>query len=211
MSKLEKYWKELQRRHVVKAGIAYLVVAWLVLQVLDLLLDAFELGPGWMQASIITLSVGFPIWLILAWVYDFSWGSIQKTEDVPFDPEVSRKKNIGLNRVIIGGLSIAVILLVANTFRLANKIEFEEDGRLTLAVLPFDNFSPDPNNEWIGDGVTEDLLTQLSKIDTFRVISRTSVMRYKNMEMSIPDIAKELVKTRSLTPNRNCYGSTVTL
>ena len=109
----KEYFRELQRRHVVKAGLAYLVGAWLLVQVLDILLDAFQLGPGWMQTTIIVLSVGFPIWLIIAWIYDFSPEGIKKTEDVPFDPEVSRKKNIGLNRFIIGGLGIAVVFLIA--------------------------------------------------------------------------------------------------
>ena len=113
--KLKQYWIEIQRRHVVKAGIAYLIVAWLILQVLSILLPLFK-APDWiLQLSVIVLAVGFPIWLIVAWVYDFSWTNIQKTKDVPFDPVISRKKNVGLNRVIIGGLSIVVILLIVNT------------------------------------------------------------------------------------------------
>ena len=189
---MSNFFNELKRRHVVKAGLAYLAISWMLTEVATVLLPLFEVPDIFLKGLVIFLAVGFPIWLIIAWVYDFTPEGLKKTEEVPFDAKVSAKKNLQLNRVIIGGLSIAVVFLIANTFRLSNKIEFEEDGRLTLAVLPFDNFSPDPSNEWIGDGITEDLLTQLSKIDTFRVISRTSVMRYKNADMSIPEIAKEL-------------------
>ena len=90
---------------------------------LDILLDAFQLGPGWMQTTIIALSVGFPIWLIIAWVYDFSPEGIKKTEDVPFDSKVAAKKNLQLDRLIIGGLAIAVILLIVNQVRLTTAAE----------------------------------------------------------------------------------------
>lgn len=194
----KNYLSELQRRHVVKAGIAYLVTSWLIIQVLSILFPAFQASSNAMKTTIIILGVGFPIWLIIAWVYDFSAEGIKKTEAVTYDPEVHAKKNVNLNRFIIGGLSIAVILLAVNTVRLSNKLELDEDGKVAIAVLPFANFSPDPENEWIGDGVTEDLLTQLSKIEDFRVISRTSVMQYKNQNKSIPQIAKELGVTHLL-------------
>jgi TolB-like protein/TPR repeat protein len=189
---MNNLWQELKRRHVVKAGLAYLVSAWLIIQVLSILFPTFEASPDTMKTAVIVLGIGFPIWLIIAWIYDFSPKGIKKTEAITFDPELSRKKNINLNRFIIGGLSIAVVLLIVNQVRLTQKIDFDQDGRLTIAVLPFDNFSPNPDNEWIGDGVTEDLLTHLSKIEEFRVISRTSVMKYKNSNKSLPEIAKEL-------------------
>ncbi|MBT8235243.1 MAG: hypothetical protein KJO04_03545 [Bacteroidia bacterium] len=196
--KFKHYWRELQRRHVVKAGLAYLVVAWLVLQVLDLLLDAFELGSGWMQTAIITLSVGFPIWLILAWVYDFSWGSIQKTEDVPFDAEVSRKKNVGLNRVIIGGLSIAVILLVVNTLRLSNKVDDIEGQFLamnftnSLAILPFEDLSPKQDQRYFSDGLARSIYERLAQSKDLKLISPTSSFLYRDKDVSIEVIAEEL-------------------
>ncbi|MBT8284907.1 MAG: hypothetical protein HKO75_05925, partial [Flavobacteriaceae bacterium] len=62
------FFQELQRRHVVKAGLAYLVGAWLLVQVLSIVLPAFGLGQGWMKTTLVILSIGFPIWLILAWV-----------------------------------------------------------------------------------------------------------------------------------------------
>ena len=122
---LKKYFKELNRRHVVKAGIAYLVVAWLLIQVLSILIPAFELPGYLLKTSIIILTIGFPIWLIFSWVYDLTPEGFKKTENVAYDDATSAKKNLKLNRIIIGALSIAVILLVYNQFRMTDNFESE--------------------------------------------------------------------------------------
>ena len=195
---LKEYLKELQRRHVVKAGIAYLVVAWLLVQVLDILLDAFELGTGWMQTAIIILSVGFPIWLIIAWVYDFTPEGIKKTGEVPFNPEVSAKKNVGLNRFIIGGLSIAVILLVVNTFRMSDEIKEMQDDVLTadfkssIAVLALEDRSPNKDHEYLSFGISENIYDRLIKFKDLKVTSPTSSFYYKDKDISFDVIAREL-------------------
>ncbi|MFZ9032239.1 MAG: tetratricopeptide repeat protein [Robiginitalea sp.] len=172
------YLRELQRRHVVKAGLAYLVGAWLLVQVLDILLDAFQLGPGWMQTTIIALSVGFPIWLIIAWVYDFSPEGIKKTEDVPFDSKVAAKKNLQLDRLIIGGLAIAVILLIVNQVRLTTAAEQQPamasimpDFTSSIAVLAFEDISPDQDQDYFAVGLKEDIQTELIKYKDLKVIS----------------------------------------
>ncbi len=194
----KQYWRELQRRHVVKAGIAYLVVAWLLIQVLSILLPVFK-APDWiMQLAVIVLAVGFPIWLILAWIYDFSWGSIKKTEDVPYDPAVSRKKNVGLNRVIIGGLAIAVILLVVNTVRLSGKVDTMEEQFLameftnSLAILPFQDLSPKQDQRYFSDGLARSIYDRLAQSKDLKLISPTSSFLYRNKDVSIEVIAKEL-------------------
>jgi TolB-like protein/Tfp pilus assembly protein PilF len=194
----KQYWRELQRRHVVKAGIAYLVVAWLLIQVLSILLPVFK-APDWiMQLAVIVLAVGFPIWLIVAWVYDFSWGSIKKTEDVPYDPAVSRKKNVGLNRVIIGGLAIAVILLVVNTVRLSGKVDTMEEQFLameftnSLAILPFQDLSPKQDQRYFSDGLARSIYDRLSQSKDLKLISPTSSFLYRNKDVSIEVIAEEL-------------------
>ena len=143
MSKLQHYWKELRRRHVVKAGIAYLVASWLIIQVITVVLPLFGISVDISRTVVIILAIGLPIWLVIAWMFDFSSEGIKKTEDVPYDPEDFKRKNSGLNRFIIGGLSIAVILLVVNTLRLSEKVDEMENQYLvlefsnSLAILPF--------------------------------------------------------------------------
>ena len=195
----KEYFRELQRRHVVKAGLAYLVGAWLLVQVLDILLDAFELGPGWMQTTIIALSIGFPIWLIIAWVYDFSPEGIKKTEDVPFDPKVSANKNLQLNQLIIGGLSIAVILLVVNQVRMSNTQDQPKamasimpDFTSSIAVLAFEDISPNKDQEWLSDGISIQILDHLSKYRDLKIISHRSSFVYKGKDISIDIIGEEL-------------------
>ncbi|NNK11106.1 MAG: hypothetical protein HKP08_07155 [Flavobacteriaceae bacterium] len=195
---MSNFFQELKRRHVVKAGLAYLVGAWLLVQVLSIVLPAFGLGQGWMKTTLVILSIGFPIWLILAWVYDFSWGSIEKTEDVPFDPEVSRKKNIGLNRFIIGGLAIAVILLLVNTLRLSSKVDVMEEQLLpmefanSLAILPFDDLSPKQDQRYFTDGLARSIYDRLARSKDLKLISPTSSLQYRDKDVSIEVIADEL-------------------
>ncbi|MBT8235242.1 MAG: hypothetical protein KJO04_03540, partial [Bacteroidia bacterium] len=198
MSQFEKYWKELQRRHVVKAGIAYLAIAWVITEVATAVLPLFKIPEVFLKWLVVLLAVGFPIWLILAWVYDFSWGSIQKTEDVPFDAEVSRKKNLGLNRVIIGGLAIAVILLLVNTFRLSDKVDTLEDEFLamnftnSLAILPFEDLSPKQDQRYFSDGLARSIYSRLARSKNLKLISPTSSFQYRDKEVSIEVIAEEL-------------------
>lgn len=197
--KLKEYLKELQRRHVVKAGIAYLVVSWLLVQVLSILLPTFGLGPGWMKTAIIILTVGFPIWLIIAWVYDFSTEGIKKTEDVTFDPKISAKKNLQLNRLIIGGLSIALILLVVNQFRLSNKLDERQamasmlpEFKSSIAVLAFDDLSPNQDQQWFSEGMSHEISSRLNKYKTLKIIKPASSFFYKNSDISFEIIGREL-------------------
>ncbi|WP_445382597.1 hypothetical protein [Robiginitalea sp. IMCC43444] len=186
------------------------------------MLDAFELGTGWMQTTIIVLSVGFPIWLIIAWVYDFSSEGIKKTEDVPFDPEVSRKKNLGLNRVIIGGLSIAVILLVVNQVRMSQNVEeplaeasLLPDFTSSIAVMAFDDMSPEMDQEYLSDGISEEILNYLAKYKDLKVISRTSSFAYKGKNVTIDQIGEELevayILEGSVRKAKDTYRITVQL
>ncbi len=198
MSKFQHYWKELQRRHVVKAGLAYLVFSWLIIQVVTILLPLFKIPDSISQIVVIVLAIGFPIWLILAWVYDFSWGSIQKTEDVVFDAKVSEKKNLQLNRVIIGGLTIAVILLVVNTLRLSGDVdELREDVlassfKSSIAVLALEDRSPNKEQEHLSFGISENIYDRLIKFKDLKVTSPTSSFYYKDKDISFDVIAKEL-------------------
>jgi len=195
---LKQYFQELKRRHVVKSGIAYLVVAWLTTQVLSIIIPAFELSPSLLKTSIIILTIGFPIWLIFSWIYDLTPEGLKKTEDIEFDAEASANKNVKLNRIIIGALSIAVILLVYNQFRLTDSFETEMaaatkvDSRNSIAILPFINMSSDDDNAFFTEGMHEDVLNKLAGIKELKVIARTSVLPYRNYEGSLDSLGNKL-------------------
>lgn len=194
----KQYFQELKRRHVVKAAIAYLVVAWLITQVLSIIIPAFELSTSLLKTSIVILTIGFPIWIIFSWIYDLTPEGLKKTEDVEYDEEVSAKKNVKLNRIIIGALSITIILLVYNQFRLTDSHETEmaaiinDDTRNSIAILPFSNMSTNENNTFFTEGMHEDVLNKLAGIKELKVIARTSVLRYRNYEGSLDSLGNKL-------------------
>ena len=184
---MNKLIKELKRRNVLKETIAYLVVAWFVLQVFSTVLPIWN-APAWvLQIITITLGLGLPLWVIFSWHYEFTTSGIKRTKKLVNDTK-SSKSNRVLNTVIMIALVATIALIWINPGAVASV----SADKLSIAVLPFTNMSDDQSNEWFGVGVTEDILTHLSKVKGLRVISRTSVMQFKNSDKSIPEIAKEL-------------------
>ncbi|WP_445385801.1 hypothetical protein ACT6NV_03070 [Robiginitalea sp. IMCC44478] len=184
---MNKLIKELKRRNVLKETIAYLVVAWLVLQVFSTVLPIWN-APAWvLQIITITLGLGLPLWVIFSWHYQFTSSGIKKTEKLASDTRRSKSNRV-LNTVIMIALAGAIALIWIKP----GAVTSVSADKLSIAVLPFTNMSDDQENEWFSVGVTEDILTHLSKVKGLRVISRTSVMQFKNTDKSIPEIAKEL-------------------
>ena len=198
MLNFKNYLRELQRRHVVKAGIAYLVVAWLLIQVLSILIPVFELPPSVLKTTIIVMAIVFPLWLIFAWIYDFTPDGLQKTDDIEYDSKIHAKKNLKLNRFIIGSLSMAIVLLVVNQVRMKSemteiqsiKISGEYDS--SVAVMAFADRSPEKDHEYFSDGISEEILNILVGIPDLKVISRTSSFSFKNKDLTATEIGEEL-------------------
>ena len=191
---MSKFLKELQRRNVIKASLAYIVAAWVLLQVLSIVLPELE-TPEWVFKTIMTLLViCFPIWVLFSWVYEVTPEGLKKTHKVSTEQSITQTTNKRLNILILVGLAAAIlIVLFQPNFNNSNTTisnDLEQD--LSIAVLPFDDMSSTGDTQWFCDGMTEDILTHLSKISGIRVISRTSVMQYKNHKKTIPEIAKEL-------------------
>lgn len=196
---------ELKRRNVFRAAFSYAVVCWLLAQIADLLFDAFDV-PGWLFRSfIILLAVGFPLVLVLSWFFEITTDGLVKSTDSPGKEEELRTFRRYLNPIIISMLSAAVILFSLDKFgwisspeietfaqqNIANPISLPGE-RKSLAALPFTNNSNLPENVYFVDGIHDDLLTMLAKIESLSVTSRTSVMRYQNTDKNIPEISSEL-------------------
>lgn len=203
---LKKHIAELKKRHVFKAGLAYLIGAWVFTEVAALVLDSFEAPPYVMKTMLVILAIGFPIWLIFSWVYDLTPQGIKKTSSSNQTVSKSPKINYHLNRVIIGLLSIAVILLAVNQFRgtpiradeKAGGGEANQGSEKSIAVLAFSDLSPDHDQEYFSDGISEELLNLLTKIPELKVISRTSSFSYKGKDVTIEQIGQELNVTHIL-------------
>ncbi|RXJ52487.1 tetratricopeptide repeat protein [Gelidibacter gilvus] len=196
---MKKLIQELQRRNVIKSALAYLVFAWLITQVMAIIIPAFDLHTALLKTAIVVLSIGFPLWLIFSWVYEITPDGIKKTVDV--DPEVSIAPQTSnrLNYVIIAGLVIVIGLLIksnlvpsasAENEPKAAAIEVEVDK--SIAVLAFADMSPEKDQEYFSDGISEEILNLLVKIPNLKVISRTSSFSYKGKDVKIKKIGEEL-------------------
>ncbi|TVZ60344.1 TolB-like protein [Flavobacteriaceae bacterium MAR_2010_105] len=205
---LKNYFKELKRRNVIKAALAYLIVAWLIIQVLSVILPAFEAPPYLLKSALIILFIGFPIWIVFSWIYEFTPEGLKKTIDV--EPEISMMSKTGsrINKVIIFALSLAVIVLVID--RLINEpVKVLDYGEKGIAVLAFADMSPQQDHEYFSDGISEELLNILVRIPKLKVISRTSSFSYKGKNKTAIEIGNELNVSHILEGSIRKSGNTV--
>ena len=192
---MSRLFDELKRRNVFRVGIAYLVAAWLLLQVTDVVAPLLSL-PGWVPRFVLLLlAIGFFPALIFAWAFELTPEGIQRERDVERGESIRHRTGRKLDRVIIAMLALAIVYLVV-----ANYVF--EDGtppaapavmEKSIAVLPFRNRSASKDDAHFVDGIHDDILTQLAKLSAFdKVISRTSTERYRDTELPIPQIGEEL-------------------
>lgn len=181
------FFEELKRRKVYRVAIAYIVATWALAQGLSQVLPVFEISNSVIRVAIALLLIGFPVALVLAWVFDLTPQGIQRTSRVTQQtmPLPQRRRNL-----ILLALAGAVIASAAGFFVLPRAVAHKIDK--SIAVLPFENLSDDKENAYFADGIQDDILTNLSKIGDLKVISRTSVMPYRGAKQNVRDIGKAL-------------------
>jgi len=186
---------EMRRRNIFKVSLAYALVSWLIVQVADVVLPTFN-APQWiMQVLVLVLILIFPIAVLLSWAYELTPEGFKSTADVDRTQSITVKTGRKLNHIVIFLLSLAVVVLVVDNYVLIEEIVPETDFayRQTIAVIPFINRSAaEENAQFFADGIHDELLTRLSKIADLRVISRTSVMEYRDTTKNIIQIGEEL-------------------
>ena len=174
------FFEELQRRKVYRVAAAYVVAAGFLIQIASAAFPAWEL-PNWsLRLVIVLLLIGFPIAVILAWAYDITPQGIQGTP-----PGIHRRRNLILLIVT------AVIISASAGFFLLPRAIWQKIDK-SVAVLPFQNLSSDPDNAYFADGIQEEVLTRLAKIGDLKVISRTSTQGYQSEPGNLAEIAKQL-------------------
>ncbi len=190
------FFDELKRRNVVRVGIVYLVAAWVLIQVSDVLTPIVPL-PTWAPRLVfVILVIGFLPALILAWVYEVTPDGIKRDEKVTQNSETfvlsSRQKTVWA--VSFSLVALLTVVLALNAGGLRERLVFGvASGSITsIAVLPLANLSGDPEQDYFVDGMTETLIAELSKIGALRVISRQSVMRFRGSNEPLVDIARQL-------------------
>jgi TolB-like protein len=194
---LPSFFAELKRRNVYKVAAAYAVVAWLLIQVATQVFPFFEI-PNWVVRLVVLLIIiGFPIALIVAWAFELTPEGLKRTEAADAVKQFSRGRTWIYVVAIAAVLSAGLFLLGRYT---AQRTSSAEDGRpgssslppKSIAVLPFENLSRDPDTAYFADGIQEEILTRLAKIADLKVISRTSTQRYKSSPDDLRAIAKQL-------------------
>ncbi|MDX2429257.1 MAG: hypothetical protein QNK22_11270 [Xanthomonadales bacterium] len=207
------FFTELKRRNVFRVGIAYLVVAWLIMQVADIMINNIG-APGWVfQVILLILGIGFPVALIFAWAFELTPDGIKKEKDVDRSQSVRKETGRKLNYATIG-----ILALAAGYFFWESRIDQDtasntvEPAKATLstttaetpntstsakndksvAVLPFINMSSDPEQEYFSDGITEEIINALVKIPGLSVPARTSVFGFKGHQGDVRQIGQQL-------------------
>ncbi len=203
-----QFFEELKRRNVFRIGIAYLVAAWLAIQVVETLFPLFGLSDGAARAVVIILAIGFIPAVILAWVFELTPEGLKRDRDAdPTAPGIVRMAK-RFDRMILVLLVVALGYFAVDKFvldpardiareqevteQVRTKVLVESYGEKSIAVLPFVNMSSDSEQEFFSDGVAEEILNLLAKIPELRVISRSSAFSFKGKDLAIPEIAERL-------------------
>src|SRR5262245_37168678 len=168
------------------------MVAWLLVQIATQVFPFFEISTWLIRFVIVGLMVGFPIAMLLAWRYELTPEGFVREDDV--QPPVRKSAGRRLDFAIIGVLLLVIAMLIYARlpFRGQNGSNIPAVAEKSIAVLPFENRSRDPDNAYFADGIQDEILTRLSKIADLKVISRTSTQHYKSTPENLPQIAKQL-------------------
>ena len=206
------FFGELKRRNVVKVAVAYAIVGWLLVEVSSVLGPALRL-PDWATTFVAFLLIlGFPVAMLLTWAYELTPDGMKKTKSVPLSESITKVTGRKLDFAIIGALVLALGFVVYNdgsddaptpspeimvdtfvdTLPLVVTVEQRDVLPNSVAVLLFDNLSPNSDDAYFAAGLHDEILNQLQKLSNLSVISRTSVLRYADSDLSIPEIAREL-------------------
>ena len=186
---MSSIWRELKRRNVFRVGAAYVVVAWLLIQVAETIFPLFGFDDTPARIVVIVLAIGVVPVVILTWVYELTTEGLKKEKDIDRNQAVALVSGRKLDFAIIGLLAIALAVVVIDQY----VIESDSLADVSkLAVLPLANLSGSDEQQYFADGITEALITNLAKVRALRVVSRTSIMRFSGTDRSLRAIAAEL-------------------
>lgn len=194
---MPSFFSELRRRNVLRVAAAYALVAWIIIEAGSVLLPTFGATDTVFQVYVLVVLLGFLVSLVFAWIFEITPEGVKLDRDVDRRPGAPTRTGRLTNYAFVGLLIVA--LGVSITFNVtgvrgtpdSSAAEIMQ-GRQSIAVLPFVSRSTDPENALFSDGVHDDLLTRLANVSSLRVISRTSVMEYRDTTKNLREIGREL-------------------
>ena len=195
-------FEELKRRNVFRVTIAYLIAAWLVLQVSELVLDTIE-APAWvLKVFLLVFALGLPIAVLFSWAYELTPEGIKREKEVDRNQSVTHNTGRKLNQITIA-MVIALVALIAidrmtasTSVQPATEVVAATAGADTddksIAVLAFEDLSPEGDQEYFADGLSEELLNVLAQTPGLQVAGRTSSFAFKGQNRDLREIGEIL-------------------
>lgn len=209
------FFEELKRRNIFRVLGVYAVVGWLIIQ-LGIALETSLNLPSWFDTLLTTLVlIGFPVAMTLAWAFEMTPEGVKRTNSVPESESITHKTGQVLDIAILAGLTLVAALIIGarfipqpETLSSADATDVRADEQ-SIAVLPFEDFSADKDQEYFASGISEELLNVLARIEGLRVSSRTSAFAFKGQETPISEIGEALNVAHVLEGSVRKSGSTL--
>ncbi len=207
-SKLSQFWQELKRRKVIYVITVYASAAFVIIELANNVVEPLNLPGRTPTFVIIFLAIGFPIAIILSWIFDMTPKGMEKSK--PLSDSQEGEKQVTPNGWKIATIiSFAVIMgLIILNIATGGK-QLRAGDIQSLVILPFDNFTGDENLEYFVSGMHSSLIGDIGKISGLRVISKTSSNIYKDIDMSVPEIATELMVDAVVEATVMCLGDSI--
>ena len=192
---MRSVFTELKRRNVYRAAALYAASAWLLVQIATQVFPFFDFPTWWVRLIVVAAIIGFPFVVLFAWFYEITPEGLKLESTLDRSESITHHTGKKLDRWIIATLGLAVVLLLADRFVLhkdAIAIVAPSVPEKSIAVLPFVDMSADKDQEYMSDGLAEELLNLLAQIPALQVTSRTSAFAFKGKSVAISDIARQL-------------------
>jgi TolB-like protein/Tfp pilus assembly protein PilF len=204
-----KFLSELKRRNIFKVATTYAIAGWLIIQIVTAIDEPLSL-PGWFATTIIVLVfTGFPVALIIAWALELTPEGVKKSEGIAMTTAGHKSTGKKLNRLLMTVLSLAVVFLVINRVFYAKATNTVNTGTASIAVLPFVDMSPEQDQSYFSDGLSEELLNVLAKVKDLKVAGRTSSFKYKGQNDNLVKIGSELRVDHILEGSVRKFGNSM--
>jgi len=207
-NKLSQIWQELKRRKIIYVVTVYASAAFVIIELANNIVEPLNLPERTPTFVIIFLAIGFPITIVLSWIFDMTPKGMEKTK--PLDESQEVGKQVTTNGWKIATIVSFVVIIGLIILNIAGGSSRLKAGDIqSLVILPFDNFTGDEALEYFVSGMHSSLIGDIGKIGGLRVISTTSSNSYKNVDMSVPEIASELNVEAVVEAQVMCLGDSI--
>jgi len=209
--KLSRFWQELKRRRVIHVITVYASAAFVIIELINNLAEPLNLPPNLLTIVVIVLAVGFPLAIILSWLYDLTSEGIEKTKPLSEIREQEEKPKVP-NAWRIATIISFVLIIGLVTINIVIGTRGLRPGDIrSMVILPFNNFTGDERLDWVASGMHSSLIGDMGKVTGLRVLGETTSNTYKKTDLTATEIAKKDNVDVLVEPTLTCYGDMVCL